>query len=392
MIRIFVIVFFLLIELHAAGMLSGKTYKWLLEVQALMEKKEYNLALDSLSKLETVSKNRPYDMAYIHQTFGYIYLEIEKPGFAVKRFKQALQGEQLPVVQTLNILQNLAALHMQEERYQDAVDSLEQWLKLSEQKKPEIYITLAIALAQLGQNSSALQAAKSAVSLSKAAKEEWYRLLIALYHKCGDDAGMTETLKTAVRLFGPKKSYLDQLFGIYMKQEAYADALVIQELAYKNGFVTSEEEIRRLAMLYAYNKTPLDAATVMERGLKSGVVDGNEANLTTLYEYFVTARESERAMAYLAKAAKLAQDGMLYLQLAQMLFEAERYLEAADTITKALEKGGLKRPEEAHLLQGVAYYEGGKPEKAKACFKRLEEFPHKQESAASWLRYLNSLG
>jgi tetratricopeptide (TPR) repeat protein len=83
---------------------------------------------------------------------------------------------------------------------------------------------------------------------------------------------------------------------------------------------------------------------------------------------------------------------MLYLQHAQLLFDAERYIEAAKVIGKALKKGGLKHPEEAYLLQGVAYYEGGKPDKAKACFKRLKQFPHKEKTAASWLRYLESLG
>ena len=203
---------------------------------------------------------------------------------------------------------------------------------------------------------------------------------------------MIVALKTAVELFGPKKSYLEQLFGLYMKQESYKDALAVQELIYKKGYLESEEEYRRLAMLYAYNGTPLDAAMIMESGIKSGTVAADEANLKSVYEYFVTAREPLRAIYYLSRAAELSKDGKLHLQLAQLLFEAEQYLESAKAIATALKKGGLSRPEDALMLQGVAYYEAGKTEEAKACFRKLEAFPKKRKSAESWLTYLNNLG
>ena len=281
---------------------------------------------------------------------------------------------------------------MQGERYALAVTVLERWLALSEEKKPEIYITLAIAHAQLEQNRKALQAAKTAVALAKEPKEEWYKLLIALFYRCEDETGMIGALKTAVELFGPRKTYLEQLFGLYMKREAYEDALAVQELIYKNGEVTGEEEYRRLAMLYAYHGTPLDAAVVMEAGIKAGAVKADEGNFKSIYEYFVTAREPVRAIYYLSQAANLSKEGKLHLQLAQLLFESEQYLEAAKAIGTALKKGGLNRPEEAHLLQGVAYYEAGKFEEAKECFRALQAFPEKRKTAESWLNYLNNLG
>ncbi len=389
--RLFIFFLFVM-QLYAGGVLSTKTYKWLTEVQVLMEKKEYNLALDSLSKLETVTKGRPYDMAFIHQTFGYIYLDMEKPGFAKRRFEQALAGDLLPTVQTLNILQNLAALQMQEEHYAKAADLLERWLELAEKKSAPIYITLAIARAQLDQNIRALKAAEKAIALAKTPREEWYKLLSALYYKTGDEAGMIRTLKTMVALFGPKKPYLDQLFALYMQREAYTDALAVQELAYQNGHVTTESEFLRLAMLYGYNGTPLAAAEVIIAGLEQKIVSENETNLKQVYEYLVTAREQTRAIGYLKKAAALSETGMLDLQLAQLLFDAEAYDEAAAAIKRALEKGGIKRPEEAYLLQGVAYYEANRMEEAKAVFKHLESFPSKAKTARSWIEYLENLG
>lgn len=390
--RTLLILIFLTLQLYGTGTLSTKTYKWLLEVQELMEKKEYNLALDSLSKLETIVNQRPFDMAYVHQTFGYIYMEMEKPEFAVRRFQKALEGDVLPLVQRLNILQNLAAFHMQAEEFAKAVKTLELWLSLSEEKKAEIYITLAIARAQLEQNRRALKAAKTAVGLAKEPREEWYKLLIALYYKCNDDTGMIAALEAAVGFFGPKKSYLEQLFGIYMKQERYDDALAVGELAYKHGHVTKEEEYRRLAMLYAYAGMPLDAAEVMVAGLKQGIVAETEKNLTSIYEYFLTAREAERARGYLAQAAELAGDGKPFLRLAQLLFETEHYLDAARAVETAIEKGGLDHPEEAYLLQGVAYYEGGEWEAAAKAFTRLRAYPDKRKTADSWLEYLAALG
>lgn len=381
----------LMAQLYGAGYLSAKSYKWLMEVQGLMEKKEYNLALDSLSKLETVTKERAYDLAFIHQTFGYIYLEMDKPVFATHRFEQALALELLPKPQTLNILQNLGALYMQEEAYGKAVAVLQQWLDLAETKKGEIYITLAIALARLERDDEALQAARKAVALAKTPKEEWYRLLAALYFRTGDEGGMVATLKQMVTFFGAKKSYLDQLFSVYMKQEAYADALAVRELAYKKGFIATETGYRSLAMLYAYGQNPLAAATVMHDGIENGTVEKNEANLKTLYEYLITAKEHAAAINYLEQAAALSKDGALQLQLGQLLFESESYAKAAGAIETALKRGGLKHPEEARLLLGAAYYEAGERAKALDAFIMLETSPSKRETARSWIRFLQNL-
>jgi tetratricopeptide (TPR) repeat protein len=177
-----------------------------------------------------------------------------------------------------------------------------------------------------------------------------------------------------------------------MKQERWAEALAVWEMAYRNGFFESAASYLQLASLYAHAAVPHEAAAVLITGIKRSVLPQNETNLKTLYEYLFQAKEHEAALKYLQKAADLSPKGVLKLHVARLLFELERYAEAAAAIEAAFEKGEIVHPEEARLLLGVAYYEAGEREKAQRVFERLaREVPEKAKTAREWLAFLKSL-
>ena len=67
-------------------------------------------------------------------------------------------------------------------------------------------------------------------------------------------------LKSSLRT----KSEDSQLGTFYMMEDQYAKALQTMELAYKQGYLEKESEIKALAQLYATNEIPIKSAQLQE--------------------------------------------------------------------------------------------------------------------------------
>ena len=387
--RSVVIVWLAVMTLWGGMQMSPGLYRELSEVQKLIEAKNFTEASAQIAELLGESE-APGELAFIYQAKGYLELEMEAADKAKASFEKALSLNILEGTARLNILQNLGALCIQDGEYDKGIAYLLDWLKATPKPHPGVHITLATAYVKQEKLTEALHHAKTAVSLSEEPKESWYALLSALYYQKGELDSAAKTLETMLKLFGIKKNYLSQLFGIRMQQEDHKEALAIWSLADRSGLLEKKEELEQLAMLYGVNGVPLEAARVLVRGMDGGSIPEDLEHLQLCYEYFLGAKEYETARIYLAKAAELAEDGKLYVQYGQLLFEAEEYEMAAKAFERALKKGALNHLADVWMLSGISLYESGRESEAKASFKKAAEFEKNRAAAQSWVNFLES--
>jgi tetratricopeptide (TPR) repeat protein len=246
---------------------------------------------------------------------------------------------------------------------------------------------LALAYFRQDENELALPPARRAVESTNRPKEAWMQLLLALYLE-GESYSEAVAVLERILVRFPKKDYWLQLAAIYGRLGDEDRNLAVTELAYTQGFLTQDSELRNLARLYLHHEIPYSAARVLERGLNEKRVGADADVLKLLAQSWLSAREYERAKEPLARAARLANEGDLFLRLAQLHIQCEEWPEAIDALVTALNDENLKDPGRALVLLGVSNVSAERLDAARRAFQRARKHEPVRGSADRWLEHL----
>ncbi len=366
-----------------------RTYEALIASQEALEAGRLDDARASLDGLrEKESRLNGHEKALLYQSYGYLEAGEGRYEAALGHLEKCLVQEALPEAAQLQTLYNTAQLYIATEQYPKAVKALSQWLRTSKERPPAALYMLATAYYQQDKWDKALTPAILAVRGSDKPKEAWLQLLLSLYLERKEYAKARPVLEKLTNLY-PKKVYWTQLAAIYGELGQEAESLAALELAYRQGLLDRDEELRRLAQLYIYHDLPFLGAGVMERGIESGVITADSAAYEILASAWMRAREFDRAIEPLTKAADASPDGRLDLRLGQAYAEREDWAAAAGALRRALEKGGLEEPGTARLLLGVAYFHQDRLDVARSAFARAAEREKTRENAEVWLKVVD---
>ena len=120
----------------------------------------------------------------------------------------------------------------------------------------------------------------------------------------------------------------------------------------------------------------------------AGTVTGDADSWRLVANCYIAARENDRALAPLAKAAELAPDGETYMLLGQIHLQAERFDEALDALQKSLAKSRAERRGAVHLLIGVAQLGVDRFDEAERSFRAAQADDKTRRAADSYLTFL----
>jgi len=343
-----------------------------------------------LQKLRPKRLN-PYERALVYRMLAHIAYGANQPEEAIGYFVQFLDEEMLPIRDEARVRFNIAQLYASLQQWQKTIDWLNRWLLYVEDPDPLGFYLMGIAYYQLEDFDAAIVQTKRAIEVRPAPRESWIRLLAALYAQKEDYANAAPVLEELVLRF-PKKQYWVQLSLIYGAHTNYRRSLSVQQVAYAQGFLTEDKELRRLARSYLYHELPYPAAQVLEKGLEDGPIAPDSEAFELLANSWIAAREYERSLDPLRSAAKLSEDGNLYVRLGQVHMQREAWGEASALLEKAVEKGGLKDPGNAELLLGIAYYNRAQLARARSSFLRARQHDSTRSAANRWITHLDTEG
>jgi len=376
-------------EEKKAPPISSWLYKQLTKTEKLISSQAYPQARKKLEKIIPELKDKSYEQALALRSLSSVYALENNYRKAAKSLEQCLSTQALPEKQQQQALLNLGQLYMATEQYQKAINTLQPWVKKNPtHSNQQVSVLLANAYAQLKQYRKALPYIEQAIRQSKKPQESWFQLNLALHYELENYSAAAAILKKLIANYPNKKAYWLQLAATYQQLSRFKQALNIQNLAYKKGYIQTEAQILQLFNLYMYNKQPYQAANLLAKELNSQRVKKNSAHWELLASAWTNAREYKQAIAALEKASALNNKGELYLQLARIHVEQELWQDAIAVINKALKKGGLKQTGEAYILLGMSLYETEQLSAAKAAFKKARKYKKTRKSAAQWLNYV----
>jgi tetratricopeptide (TPR) repeat protein len=341
--------------------------------------------------LKKLSPNRlnPYEQALVYRMLAHVAYGAQQSEEAIGYFEQFLAEQMLPIRDEARVRFNIAQLYASLQQWQLMIDWLDSWLLYVEDPDPLGFYLMGIAYYQLGEFDTAIEKTKLAVEARPNPKESWLRLLAALYSQAERYSDAAPVLEELVIRF-PKKQYWVQLSLIYGANEDYRRSLAAQQVAYAQGYLTDDKELRRLARSYLFNELPYRAARVLEQGLNDGQIEADSDSYELLANSWIAAREYELSLPPLRKAAQLAADGNLFVRLGQVNMQRESWDEAAELLEKGIAKGGLDDPGNAALLLGIAYYNGAQLERARSSFLRAQAHESTRDAAATWITHIDT--
>jgi tetratricopeptide (TPR) repeat protein len=375
--------------------LRAKVYEQLSRAQALADADKTTEALAALDNVkEKSSSMNSYELAMMYNFYAFIYYNAEQFDKAIAAFEQVVAQEAIPESLELSTLFSLAQLQMMQGQYEKTLTTLDRWEKLN--KAPAQAKTLLLkaqAMYQLKDYQRASGFINSAVAMvekeGKVPEENWLVLQRAVFYELKQPKQVAAVLEKMVRHYNQGKYWL-QLSGMYGELGEEKKQLAILEAAHQQGFVTSGADLFNLAQLYYYHEVPVKGARVMEQAIAKKQLPADLRNLKFTASCWTLAKEDDKAIPVLLAAAKLAEDGEIYADLAQLYLNRSDYENAIHAAETALAKGKLRNPGVTYLVKGMAYFNQQKFNDALTELAKAEQFDSAKRMAQQWVRFVEA--
>jgi len=373
--------------------MSQQVYEELSEIQELIEAKDYATAQRGIEELRNRKGLSDYERAQIWNITAYSYYLQEKYADAIRAYDQVLAQPDLPEALLQSTLKTKSQLMFTQEDYEGALEVIRQLIAIIPEPSADVLMIEGQALFQLARYDEALVPIKTAIDMyrqqGQKPKENWLLLLRVIYFEQKDYENMIEVVKELI-VYYPKDTYILTLAGIYSELGDTKKQLALTEVLYEMGYLNTTSHITNLANLYLLHGVPYKAAVLLEKEMGDQIVESNERNLRLLSQAWYQAREDQKAIPPLERAAEMSKDGELYVRLGQAHINLENWSDAATAIREALRLGGLKRDDQANIMLGMALFNQKRLEQARRAFEVAQRDNRSRRAAQQWIAYVDS--
>ena len=365
-----------------------QVYDRLVKAQKALQENKYKEAEELAKKIERRMRLNDHEKALVMQTLGYIYAGQEKLEKAAKTLEACYNLHSLPEATQVSMLYSIGQLYMGAKKYKLAVRVFDIWLSKAKNPKAEALYTVGAANYQSKNYRAAIKHCERAMKLAKRPKDALLQLLLSSYVEVKNYRSAARILMIIVERHPERKNNWLQLAAMYSELDDEKRALAVMELAKEAGVLKKSEEFIQLGQRLIAEENPFEAGQLLESSLKEGSVQNNADVAKLLATAWLQSRDVDKAVPALDAAAKLAKDGELYVRLAQLELERERFKQAISASEKALKKGGIGKRGQVHLLVGIAQVRLGNQSKALKAFERAAKEDSTRRSALGWIKFL----
>lgn len=378
--------------------LRNNIYEKLAEAQTFAEAKDYAAAEEILNEMldatSKKSKLNAYELANVYNTYAFLRYAVEDYKGALNYYQKVIdQRPQIPVALEVGTLFTIAQLHFLQENWQKGIDTLNQWMAVTEIPNTNAYVLLANGYFQLKDYDRSLENIQIAIDREEAAgklpKEQWYNLARFIHFDRDNYAEALEILEILI-MYYPKKQYWVQASHLYGEQKDEARQLAILEATYEQNLLDKSQDLVLLSQLYLNAEVPYPAAKTLEKGFKDEIVEDESKNYELAGVAWRQAQEVNKSLPMLEKAAAKSEKGELYARLGSVYLDVDKNREAVTALNKGLKRGGIKRTDQARLALGMAYFNLGEFNSARKAFREAAKDKRAKAFAQQWLKYINS--
>ena len=385
-------------ETRKTPALRNNIYEKLAEAQTFAEAKQYaeaeavlNDMLDATSKK---SKLNRYELANVYNTYAYLRYAVEDYDGALDYYQKVIdQRPEIPLALEINTLYTVAQLYFLQEHWQQGIDTLNTWMSVTDTPSTNAYVLLANGYFQLKDYDKSLSNIQIAIDREEAAgklpKEQWYNLARFIHFDRDNFREALDILEILI-MYYPKKQYWVQASHLYGEEKDEARQLALLEATYEQNLLDRSQDIVLISQLYLQAEVPFPAALAMEKGFADDIVEKESKNYELAGVAWRQAQEVTKSLPMLEAAASKSEKGELYARLGNVYLDVDKNKEAVEALKRGLNRGGVKRPDQARLALGMAHFNLGEFDAARRAFREARKDKRARSYADQWLKYITS--
>lgn len=348
-------------------------------------------AINLIDEVLADKKLTPYAKAFGLYLRSNAKWEKEDGAGAIADLKEAIALDALPNSNQFPAMYTLAQFQLQEEQYADAAKSVDQYIELSGDKKPEAMAVKANALYRADKFQDAIDTMKQAIAASDKPQESWNQILMASYFELNQYDEAAKLSEQQLAKNPNDKKLIQQLASIYVNGEQNDKALKLLSDAKSRGLITTADDYKLLAQLYGQAQKPAEGAALLEEGFQKGAIQPSYEMYKLLGDSYALAENEPKAIDAYGKASPMAKDGEADLLRGQLQINNQQWAPAKESLTKALSRG-VKRQGAAYVLLGNAENELGNKSAAIAAMEKAQGYEETRQMAGTWLKMIKGGG
>jgi tetratricopeptide (TPR) repeat protein len=379
-----------------AGTLTQQVFSRITKVMELRDMDDLagaKAVLDEIRALYDRGRLNDFETFTLWQFYASIEQTEENYEGALTYYRRMLEVPNLSPDQIEQTWFYIGSFHFVLEQYREAIDAFEMYNQIALEPNDAVYLRIASAYYSIEEYRNALPPLLKNMELLRAKGEKvpqsTYGLLRAIYLTLEDYQSAYQTLREMVVLFEDPAdwSLLAQLAG---QLERFTEQAQIYYVAETGGFLDSENEYVQLASQLFNNENPYGCAEMIQKGFDKGIIEEDEDNLSFIAQCYQIAREDEKALPFLERAAAMSDDGELYARLARVYMTLDNMEKAAEAFKEAFDKGGLNRPDQVYLTQARAYMELNRYDEALTAARAAGRDERSADTARTWVTVLTN--
>jgi tetratricopeptide (TPR) repeat protein len=377
----------------ATPTVSREVGKPLKAAQDDLKKADYTGALQQLDTADALPKKTAYEQYLINEMKGYAYVRTKQYPLAAKAFEAELSSGFTPPDQVKTLTNALAQLSYQAKNYDKAIEYGQQSIDkgFADAQMPTL---VAQAYYLKGDWKGVVRFEKSQIAAQEksggAPSNESLQLLLSgclKQNPAGDDACTNGALQELV-IYHPKPEYWQQLlYSMFKTVKSDRNLLQTYRLADEVAVLKRPEDYTDFAQLAIEAGSPGEAEQVIQQGMQANIFPDSRTKgkaQRLLSDAQKAAQRDKATLDSSARQAALASTGNQDVGLGLAYFGYQQYDKAVQSLKQGIAKGGLKDPESAHLLLGIAQLKSGDKTDALQSFKAVKGDPTMERLATLW--------
>lgn len=341
---------------------------------------------EALKVLLEIRGGNDFDNAFLARFIGNLYAQKDAKQ-AIRYLEQATKPDVLSFSDQASSLKLVADLQQMEGMHKDAIRNYEAWIRFTGENDPDVYLRIANSYYQLQDYKNVLVPIDNAIRYSRTPNKNHYMLKMGALYESRNYPKTVEVVETMVQLFPEERQFWVYLGNFYTLVEDYQKSLSALQIAYNNGYLESETELKTLGQMYANNNIPYKAAMIYEKYLKSGKIKKDRTMLTAIASNFQAAREFAKAAQYYGELAALTNDADAYRRQAMAFMAIQRYNDALKAFEATLARDSSNAGR-VHMSMVEAYLNQGKLREAYASLQQAKRDSATARQANSYENYI----
>jgi thioredoxin-like negative regulator of GroEL len=377
----------------AKNSVSAKVGKPLKAAQEAISKEQWDEAIARIREAQAVEGRTAFDDYQINE-FLY-FASVKKGDYAsAAPALEATLASGFVAPEVLNDrLKTLAQLNFQIKNYPKAIEFGKRWAEAAPDDPAAFELTgQAQYLTDDNQGSieTLNKAVESAKRTGKPVKEQWLQVILSAYDRMDDAAGVSKTLEQLAQEF-PTPKYWEQLLDSIYATPDNDDRTVLEihRLRDSVGVLQRADDYVEMADIAATIGIPNEALKAMEKAQVAEGADAKdkERRQGRIAELKRLADSDRKSLPGLEKEAPTAKTGETYYALGVGYLSFDELQPAATALKSAIQKGGLKRADEAQITLGRTLLKLKQTEEAKQAFAAVPQNSKLARNARLWAIY-----